>query len=48
MKNKRFKFIKKMFKLYIENEYTYDYKIYGGKEKDSEDTASTSVVMKLM
>lgn len=48
IKNKRHKFGVKLFKLCIEDGYTYDFKIYCGTEKNNlTDSVPTSIVMEL-
>lgn len=47
IKNKKHKFGVKLFKLCVEGGYTYDFKIYCGKEKDPKENIPTAVVMNL-
>lgn len=46
--NKRHKFGIKLFKLCLVGGYTYDFKVYCGKEKKEEDSVPSKVVMNLM
>jgi hypothetical protein len=48
IKNKRHKFGIKLYKLCLESSYTYDVKIYCGKDTQQGGNASSNVVMSLM
>ncbi|CAH1960999.1 unnamed protein product [Acanthoscelides obtectus] len=48
IKNKRFKFGIKLYKLCCKDGYTYDIKVYCGKDKHSEKPATVSTVLSLM
>lgn len=47
IKNKRHKFGIKLFKLCVDGGYTYDFRIYCGKEKSGTENVATSIVLKL-
>lgn len=48
IKNKRFKFGIKLYKICCKGGYTYDLRVYCGKDKDPNVSASTKIVLQLM